>query len=68
MELKDIVERAVRLTPAERAQVIEALLHSLDQPDPQVDQAWGEEAEARLRAIRDGRLGTVPADQVLGHG
>lgn len=66
MELNDIVEKAVQLTPPERARVIEALLESLDRPDPQMDGAWGEEAEARLRAIREGRLGTVPAEQVLG--
>lgn len=68
MEFKDVVDKAVQLTPPERARVIEALLHSLDRPDPQIDQAWGDEAEARLRAIRDGRLGTVPAAQVLGPG
>jgi putative addiction module component (TIGR02574 family) len=66
MEVKDIVEKAVQLTPTERALVIEALLHSLDRPDPEIDQAWGEEAEARLRAIRAGRLDIVPVDQVLG--
>lgn len=65
MEVREIVEKAVQLTPPERAQVIEALLCSLDQPDAQIDDVWGEEAEARLLAIRAGRLGTVSAGQVL---
>jgi putative addiction module component (TIGR02574 family) len=65
MEVREIVEKAVQLTPPERARVIDALLCSLDQPDARIDSAWGEEAEARLQAIRDGRLATVPADQVL---
>ena len=65
MELKDLVEEAVKLTPTERARVIETLLHSLDRPDPDIDQAWGEKAAARLLAVRDGRLVTVPAGQVL---
>ena len=46
--------------------MIDALLRSLDQPDPKIDQLWAEEAEARLRAIREGRLATLSADEVLG--
>ena len=66
MEAKDIVEKAVQLAPPERARVIDALLRSLDQPDPKIDLLWAEEAEARLRAIREGRLATLSADEVLG--
>jgi len=66
MNTQDIVAEAVRLTPQERARVIEALLSSLDQPDPKLDHAWAMEAEARLLAVREGRLATVPAGDVLG--
>jgi putative addiction module component (TIGR02574 family) len=66
VEAKDIVEKAIELTPAERARIIDALLRSLDRPDPHVDRVWADEAEARLAAVREGRMPTVPAEQVVG--
>ena len=65
MDAQDIVSEALQLTPQERARVIDALLLSLDEPDPELDRAWTEEALARLAAVREGRMDTVPAEQVL---
>ena len=65
MDAQDIVSEALQLTPQERARVIDALLLSLDEPDPELDRVWAEEALARLAAVREGRMDTVPAEQVL---
>ena len=47
------------LKPAERCIVIEALVNSLDNPDPVIDKAWAIEAEKRLKAYKAGKLKTV---------
>ena len=62
---KDIVESAKRLPPAERAIVIEALLDSMDAPDPAIDAKWVAEAESRLQAYESGELKAIDADEVL---
>lgn len=40
--------QAVKLPPAERMQVAERILDSLDEPDATLDAAWAAEAEDRL--------------------
>ncbi|MFH1530709.1 MAG: addiction module protein [Pseudomonadota bacterium] len=63
---KEILDHALRLPPEERFLIIEGLLRSLDEPDATIDAVWATEAEARLRAVRSGKVDTVPADEVLG--
>ena len=64
--MTEIAERlfrqAMSLSPAERAAFIDELLHSLDPPDPSLDQLWAEEAENRLRAFQDGTIEAVSAE------
>ena len=42
---KTIISKALHLKPAERSLVIEALLKSLDVPDPRIEEMWAAEAE-----------------------
>jgi putative addiction module component (TIGR02574 family) len=65
MRTKEILEQALNLKPEERFIVIEGLLRSLDQPDPELDAIWAEEAERRLKAYRKGRLAGIPIEQVF---
>ncbi len=46
-----IIEEAIQLTPQERADIADALLKSLDQPDSEIDKAWAEEAERRINTL-----------------
>jgi putative addiction module component (TIGR02574 family) len=65
MSNKDILEMAMKLKPEERFLIIEGLIKSLDEPDKTIDQIWAEEAEKRLKAFREGKLETIPAEQVF---
>lgn len=56
---------AMKLRTEERFLIIEELIKSLDEPDKTIDQIWAEEAEKRLKAYREGKLETVPAEQAL---
>jgi len=37
MNTKELIDVALRLSPAERFAVIDGLLHSFDRPDPELD-------------------------------
>lgn len=65
MSTTEIAQQALKLTSAERSDLVDLLLKSLDQPDPEIDSVWAEEAEKRLRAIDEGRLGVVPLEEAL---
>jgi putative addiction module component (TIGR02574 family) len=66
MNAKDVIDSALKLAPAERFALIDELLHSLDQPDADLDRIWIEEAERRLSAYRAGGVTGIPAKEVLG--
>ena len=65
MSTTEIAQQALKLTSAERSDLVDLLLKSLDQPDSEIDSVWAEEAEKRLRAIDEGRLGVVPLEDAL---
>jgi len=51
----------LQLPPDVRARLAEALLASLDEPDSELDIAWGDEAERRADELRSGQVKPVPA-------
>jgi len=65
MSNKKILEQAMKLKPGERFLIIEGLIKSLDEPDKKIDAIWIEEAEKRLKAYRDGKLGGIPMEEVF---
>jgi len=66
MNTRDMVKQALQLDPAKRFELVEEILHSLDQPDPVIDAVWLEEAERRLAAYRAGKVKGIPAEDVFG--
>ncbi len=65
MSNKDILELAMKLNPEEKFLLIEGLLKSLDEPDKNIDEIWAEEAEKRLKAYREGKLKSIPYEEVF---
>lgn len=61
-----LTEAALKLSPFERAQLIDALWQSLDPVDQAtIDQAWLDESRDRLAAYRRGEIAAVEGDQAL---
>ncbi len=60
-----IISKALHLKPAEKSIVIEALLKSLDIPDPKIDKIWATEAEKRLKAYKAGKIKAVSFDDMF---
>lgn len=57
---------AAQLPPAERMELVERILDTLDSPDPNLDALWAREAEDRLAAYRRGEISALPLAEVLG--
>jgi len=62
---KTIILKALHLKPAEKSIVIEALLKSLDVPDPKIEKKWADEAEKRLKAYKAGKIKTVSFEDMF---
>ena len=65
MDSKKILEYALALGPDEKFLVVEGILRNLDEPDASLDAIWGEEAERRLVAYRDGNLKGIPMEEIF---
>ncbi|OGQ52200.1 MAG: addiction module protein [Deltaproteobacteria bacterium RIFCSPLOWO2_02_FULL_53_8] len=61
-----ILKEALRLTPVERAELIEELYHSFDKKyDVRIDALWAQEAEARIEAHDAGHIKAETVETVF---
>ncbi len=61
-----IISEAMNLSSAERAQIAEELISSLDeQPDEEVEKAWHVEINRRIDEVESGTVQCVPWEEVL---
>ena len=65
MSTAEILESARKLRPVERLKLIDALMDSLDEPDPAIEAAWAAEAQDRLAAYDRGELRTGPIEELF---
>lgn len=68
-DARELLDRALKLPPEERALLAAALDASLGDEDegsrdPEVRAAWRDEIARRVRELREGKVAPVPADQV----
>ena len=62
--VEQLAQKAVNLEPADRLRLVEAILFSLDKIDPDIEQSWVAEAEARYEAYRKGELQAVEWEEI----
>lgn len=62
---KDVFEQALSLSPKEKAELVDKLLSSLDQTDPELDRLWAKEAESRIDAYERGQLKAISLEKVM---
>ncbi len=60
-----IIKEALTLNPAEKAELIDKLLSSLDNPDKDIDYLWAKEAESRIDAYEQGEMKAIALEKVL---
>jgi putative addiction module component (TIGR02574 family) len=61
----EIIREAESLPVEERTVVVDSLLRSLNQPDPEIDRKWAAVAKRRLQELRSGRVKPVPGEEVF---
>jgi putative addiction module component (TIGR02574 family) len=65
MEANELLKHALSLPEKDRAELASSLIDSLDPTvDPDAELAWQEEIARRLKDIENGRVKTVPWDEV----
>lgn len=64
-DTNELLKEALKLAPKEKASFIEALIKSLDSPDPTLDKLWKQECESRLEAYENGNLKTVSVQEAF---
>ncbi len=65
-QVKRILDEVNKLTPYERAEIIDLILDSFDNPvDKDVEKAWVDEAKRRLAAYRNGETGLKSEEEVF---
>lgn len=63
--VRELYEKASRLSESDRAELAGLLLETLQQPpDPGVEEAWAQEIGRRLAEYRAGLLRTIPWQEV----
>jgi len=59
-----LAKKATGLQPIERIRLVEAILYSLDKPDPDIEQSWIAESEARYEAYKRGELDAINWEEI----
>ena len=63
--VREILDIALKMKPADKSLIVEGILRSLDEPDKTIDEIWAVEAERRLQAYKSGNLETVSHKDVF---
>ena len=58
-----LAKKALGLHPVERIRLVEAILYSLDKPNPDFEESWIAESEARYEAYKRGELEAIDWDE-----
>lgn len=64
MVTKELEKRALNLNPLDKIHLVEKILESLDQPNPEIEEIWVKEAEERYAAFRRGEIKAIPYETV----
>ncbi|MFZ5949128.1 MAG: addiction module protein [Candidatus Rifleibacteriota bacterium] len=63
--VKDVLRDAESLPVEERIVIIDSLLRSINHTCLEVDQEWIKVAKSRLAEIREGKVKTIPGEEVF---
>jgi hypothetical protein len=63
----EIIDMALQLKAADRFEVVEKTMQSMDKSDAEIDRVWAEEALHRARACDEGRMKTLLSEEVFGN-
>lgn len=62
---KDLKKQALNLTASDKLKLVDLLVDSLDEPDPNIEKLWIKESEARYAAYKKGKVKAKDVDKVI---
>ena len=62
---QEIYEEIMTMKPAQKAELIDKLILSLDIPNQKVEEQWKDEVENRVKAYESGEIATVSMKEVF---
>ncbi len=63
---KELIKQALALSPEERVELADTLLASVDDfASPEIEAAWREEIERRMKDFEEGRIKGIPSEEVF---
>lgn len=65
MTTEAITTAALALPPESRAELADALLHSIEHQDGAIQKAWAEEVDDRLAAFDRGEMKSLSREEVM---
>ncbi|MEX0649201.1 MAG: addiction module protein [Balneolaceae bacterium] len=64
-EKEKLLYEALQLSSVEKADIIEQLIKSLDEPDAAIDKLWMKESENRIDAYERGEISSMTVEEVI---
>ena len=61
----ELLKEALALRPAQKAELIDKLILSLDKPDRDIDELWAREAKSLVDAYEQGKLKAVALEKLF---
>ena len=65
MNTKELIAEAISMPVEKRALIVDSLLKSLNPSEQQIDKKWIAVAKKRLEEIRNGKVDTIPGEDVF---
>ena len=62
---KELLDQAISLPVNERAEMVDLILKSLNNPSEEIDKQWIEVAKKRLSEINSGKVKAIPGHEVF---
>ena len=63
--ISELIQEASSLPIEARAKIVDSLLRTLNQPNPEIEAQWTAVAKRRLAELKSGRVKPIPSDQVF---
>jgi len=61
----ELVSEIRALPDAEKLRLVDAILHDLHRPDPEIERVWADEAKKRWAAYKAGRIPSDAYEDVM---
>lgn len=65
MKTQELVAEISNLPIDKRAKVVEQILQTFKQPDPEIQQAWAQETRRRLDEYKEGNVEAIPGEKYI---